>query len=94
MKYTIIVPAFNAEKTIKKTLDSLMNLIFLDNDFEVICINDYSTDSTETIINSFDLKIKNLICINNQKNLGSGLSRNEGINRANGKFVLFVDADD
>ena len=82
-----IVPAFDEEKNIAKTIkflleDSLIN--------EVICVNDGSTDSSFEIINSFKNKIKT---INLKENHGKGKALSEGIKKAKGEIVLFIDAD-
>jgi len=88
---SIITPVYNSEKTIKKALDSIFEQTY--DDVEIICINDCSTDNTLKIIekNFSNNKIK---IINNENNLGSGLSRNKGLKVADGKYLSFLDSDD
>ena len=86
---SIIVPAYNAEKTIEKCLDSLFNQTL--KEIEIIVINDCSKDSTLKILKKYKNKIK---LIDNKKNLGPAGSRNKGLDVAQGKYIGFVDADD
>lgn len=86
---SIIVPAYNAEKTIEKCLDSLFNQTL--KELEIIVINDCSKDNTLKILKKYKNKIK---LIDNKKNLGPAGSRNKGLDVAQGKYIGFVDADD
>lgn len=86
---SIIVPAYNAEKTIEKCLDSLFNQTL--KKIEIIVINDCSKDNTLKILKKYKNKIK---LIDNKKNLGPAGSRNKGLDVAQGKYIGFVDADD
>ena len=86
---SVIIPAHNAEKTIRETVESVLHQTF--SNFELIVINDSSTDSTLDIITSIqDPRIKVFSC----KNGNAGASRNVGISNASGEFVAFLDADD
>lgn len=90
-KVSIIIPAFNAEKTIAYTINSVLAQTY--SEFEVIVINDGSTDRTlEELIylESQDSRIKLL----NQKNMGVSAARNKGIKYSTGKYLMFLDADD
>lgn len=86
---SIIVPAYNAEKTIEKCLDSLLNQTL--KEIEIIVINDCSSDNTLKILKKYKNKIK---LIDNKKNLGPAGSRNKGLDIATGKYIGFVDSDD
>ena len=86
---SIILPVFNGEKFIGKAIESVLNQSL--NDFELIIVNDGSTDSTSDIINSFK---DNRIKIINQNNKGPGQARNNGLEIASGEYVMFLDADD
>ena len=88
---SIIVPAFNEEKFLSRCLDSILNQTFAD--FEVICVDDGSTDSTFDIISAYAEKDSRIIPL---KNTGKGVSsaRNFGIENAHGKYIGFVDSDD
>ena len=86
---SIIVPIYNAEKYLKKCIDSLVNQT--KKELEFILINDGSTDSSEDIIKSYkDKRIKYF----KNKNQGIGKTRNFGIDKATGKYLMFLDSDD
>lgn len=86
---SIIVPIYNSEKYLKKCIDSLLNQT--KKELEIILINDGSTDNSENIINEYkDKRIKYIKNINQ----GIGATRNEGISKAQGKYLMFVDSDD
>lgn len=86
---SIIVPAYNAEKYIKKCLESLINQT--KKEIEIIVINDGSTDKTEKIIKSFkDERIRYY----KNPNHGIGYTRNFGIEKSNSDYIMFVDSDD
>ncbi|MEH2254094.1 glycosyltransferase [Nostoc sp.] len=88
-KISVIIPAYNSEKTIKYTIESVINQSFTD--FELIVINDGSQDSTLEVITQIqDSRIK----VFSYANAGGNVSRNRGLYRAVGKFVSFLDADD
>ncbi|MBD2448463.1 glycosyltransferase [Nostoc sp. FACHB-152] len=86
---SVIIPAYNSEKTIKSTIDSVLNQTF--KNFELIVINDGSTDSTLNIISQIqDHRLK----VFSFDNAGGNISRNRGLHQAVGEFVSFLDADD
>lgn len=89
---SIVVPVYNVEKYLIRCLESLVNQQF-DKDYEIICVNDGSTDSSELVLKYFAQKYKNLKIIS-QENKGLSEARNEGIKHAQGKYTLFVDSDD
>lgn len=91
MKISIIIPAYNAEKTISKCLDSIINQTY--KNLEIIVINDGSTDSTSKIISEYASKDKRIKFIDN-KNHGVSYTRNIGISISTGEYINFVDADD
>ncbi len=89
-KVTVVMPAYNAETYLRQAIDSILNQTF--NDFELLIINDGSTDATFDIINSYnDNKIR---LINNEKNIGLVEVRNLGVYESKGKYIAFLDADD
>ena len=90
-KISVIVPMYNAEKYIKTCINSVLEQTFTD--FELLLIDDCSTDKTLEIVKSYsDSRIK---IIQNKKNTGNpGLARNIGIEAARGEFLYFIDADD
>ncbi|BAY74928.1 glycosyl transferase family protein [Nostoc linckia NIES-25] len=88
-KVSVVIPAYNSEKTIIHTINSVLNQTFAD--FELIVINDGSQDSTLDIVTEIqDPRIK----VFSYANAGGNVSRNRGLNLAGGKFVSFLDADD
>lgn len=91
MKYSVIIPVYNSEKTIKRCVES----IALQNraDVEVIIVNDGSTDDSESLCKSLQRKYGNIIYIY-QENGGASSARNSGLSVAKGKYVMFVDSDD
>ena len=86
---SIIITAYNAEKTIEKCLNSILDTQY--NDFEIILVNDGSIDNTEKIIELF---ASDKIKYYKKKNTGVADSRNFGIDKAKGDYITFVDSDD
>ncbi|WP_067090696.1 glycosyltransferase family 2 protein [Methanobrevibacter curvatus] len=92
IEVSVIVPSYNNENSIERCLSSIIDQNF--SSFEIIFINDGSTDNTLKIANKLLTfsKIKHEII--NQKNLGVSSARNNGLKIAKGKYICFVDADD
>lgn len=88
---SIIIPIYNAEKTLPKTLNSIVKQTYCD--YEAILVDDGSNDNSESICKSFCLKDKRFLYMR-QENQGVSLARNAGINKSNGRYLVFVDADD
>ena len=86
---SVIINVYNAEKYIKKCLNNILHQTY--KNIEILIINDGSTDNTLDIINNY---IDNRIKVITTKHLGLSLSRNVGINNANGKYLYFIDVDD
>ena len=91
VEITIIIPCYNVEEYLEECLDSVINQTFTD--FEVICINDGSTDNTLNILERYS-KNDSRIRIINQDNKGLAASRNVGLENSSGKYICFLDADD
>ena len=89
---SVIIPAFNCEKTINIAINSIQNQNFTD--FEIILINDFSKDKTEEIILSRKEKDSRINIINNKKNMGSLYSRCIGVLISKGKYIFPLDNDD
>ncbi len=88
---SIIVPVYNSEKYLESTINSILNQNF--SDFELILVNDGSSDNSAKICETFkntNAKIK----VINQENLGVSEARNAGIKAASGQYIQFVDSDD
>jgi glycosyltransferase involved in cell wall biosynthesis len=92
IKVSVIVPGFNISKTIKRTLNSIINQTF--ENFELIFVNDGSTDDTLKIVENILLNSSISYKIINQSHSGVSSARNNGIKNANGKYLLFIDGDD
>lgn len=89
---SIIIPAYNEEHRIVKTLNVIDRFFENQNySYEIIIVNDGSSDKTVEIVKN--LKIKNLIIIDNKKNRGKGYAVNSGVKAAAGKYILFTDSD-
>ena len=91
IKISIIIPVYNAGNYIKKCIDSILSQTY--ENFEVIVINDGSSDNSWELLNKYysdNKKIK----LFNQENKGVSMTRNFGIDNANGDWITFVDADD
>lgn len=93
MKLSIIIPMYNAGKYIGNCLDSLLNQGLSIEDYEVIIVNDGSTDNSEQIVQDY-MKRYSQIYLFSQKNGGQSKARNKGLSLARGEYVCFVDADD
>ena len=90
--FSIILPVFNAEKFLNSCLHSIRLQNF--HDYEVILIDDFSSDNSEKIYLKFKKKIKNLVIKKNTKNYGVSLSRNKALKLAKGQYIIFLDSDD
>ncbi len=91
-KVSIIIPCYNCEKLLGETLDCLKAQTF--NDFEVVCINDGSTDNTLDVIKKYkDEQALDIVSID-KPNGGVSSARNCGIEAATGEYLLFLDSDD
>jgi glycosyltransferase involved in cell wall biosynthesis len=88
-KVSIIIPAYNAMTYLPETVDSVLKQTY--NDFEVIVVNDSSTDETEQWVSQIaDSRVKLI----SQENQGAAGARNNGIGHAQGEYIEFLDADD
>lgn len=86
---SVIIPLYNKEKFIQNTLQSVLNQIFMD--FEIIIVNDGSTDKSLDIISGFN---DDRIVVINQQNSGASATRNRAISEAKTNYIAFLDADD
>jgi len=91
MKLSVIIPVYNNEDFIAKTIESVLKQSF--RDFEIILVNDGSSDHSRDIIERFATQDQRIVCIN-QENQGVSSARNSGLAIAQGEFVHFVDGDD
>jgi len=90
--FSIIIPAYNAEKYIDRAVKSVLDQKF--NDYELIIVNDGSIDKTADIIEEYAKNNKEIKIINHDKNESLHIVRMDGVNNSNGQYILFLDADD
>ena len=89
---SIIMPLYNAEKYLRETLISIRKQSFID--YELICINDASSDTTMEILRHFQREDDRIRIISNSGRCGAAISRNKGMLEATGKYLSFLDGDD
>lgn len=94
MFFSIIIPAYNVEDYITRCIRSACEQDFNRTDFEVICVDDCSTDRTPEILSKLAAKYSNLTVVRHSVNKRQGGGRNTVLNLARGEYVLFLDADD
>lgn len=91
MFFSIIIPTYNRANLIMETLSSVFDQSF--NDYEVLVIDNFSTDNTRSVLDSF-IQCEKIIYIQHDKNYERSVSRNTGMANARGKYLTFLDSDD
>ena len=94
MFLSIVIPVHNSAKHLEKCLVSIYSQLLPIGDFEVICVDDCSTDNSVELINGWIEQYQGLRLIKHVKNKKAGGSRNTGVKSAEGEYVLFIDSDD
>lgn len=89
---SIIIPVYNKEENLSECLDSILSQTY--EKFEVICIDDCSTDKSGEILKEYSARDERIKIISNTNNEGAGASRNKGIEQSIGEYLLILDADD
>ncbi|AWG24570.1 glycosyltransferase family 2 protein [Flavobacterium kingsejongi] len=89
---SIITPAYNSEKFIDQAIQSVQQQTF--SDWEMILVNDGSSDHTQEIIEKWRLQDPRIKLLTLSKNSGTGVARNKGLEKATGRYIAFLDADD
>lgn len=92
LKLSVIVPTFNSEQYVDRCLESILNQTY--SNFELIVVDDHSTDSTLSVLEMYKRKDYRVKVFEKEQNMGSGHSRNLGISLAEGDVVTFIDSDD
>ena len=92
MKFSIIIPVYNVEKYLEECLESVLNQSYTD--YEIICVEDVSTDDSYGILCEYARKHDKIRMVQNTENRGLSYSRNVGLEIADGEYVWFVDSDD
>lgn len=91
-KVSVIIPVYNVQDYLAECLESILNQTYTD--FEILCIDDCSTDGSSAILREYARKDSRIKIWTNEKNRGQAYARNIGLSKAAGEYVLFVDADD
>jgi glycosyltransferase involved in cell wall biosynthesis len=87
-RVSVVLPVYNGERFIGEAIQSVLDQTF--HDFELVVVDDGSTDNTETIVR----QLKGPIIYHRQENQGAGIARNLGVAFAQGEWIAFIDADD
>lgn len=93
VKVSVIVPIYNVEIWLEECLESLLTQGLSDTEYEVICVDDGSTDRSGSIAAAYAERYRQIILIR-QENKGSSGARNAGLRAARGKYIYFIDSDD
>ena len=91
-KVSIVIPVYNAEKYLKRCLDSVINQTY--NNIEIVVLDDGSTDDSWKILLEYKERYPQMVVPIKQKNMGVSKTRNKGINIASGDYLMFIDNDD
>lgn len=91
-KVSVIIPIYNVEQYLAKSLDSVINQTY--KDLEIICVNDCSPDNSAKILQEYALKDNRIKIVNRENNGGLSAARNSGLEVATGEYVYFIDSDD
>lgn len=91
VKISVVMPIYNAADYLRPAIDSVLNQTF--GDFELICVDDGSTDGTLAILKEYQQENEKIRIVT-ENNAGPSVARNKGLVRARGKYVIFLDADD
>lgn len=88
---SVVIPVYNNELYLRQCIDSVINQSY--RNLEIICVNDGSTDSCLEILNEYSAKDERVVVID-KKNAGVAMARNDGVDRATGEYLMFLDSDD
>lgn len=94
MTLSFIIPAYNATGTLQKCLNSIYALPIQEQEFEVIVVDDCSTDNTLAFLQDYAASKTNMLVFHQERNQRQGAARNRGLLIAKGEYIIFVDSDD
>lgn len=94
MQVSIIIRAYNAQKTISRALESAYKQTLPKKSFEIIVVDDGSIDDTTSIVENMTKLFNNLSIYSHKTNLGLGQAANTGVSRSRGKYIVYLDSDD
>jgi len=89
---SVIIPVYNAEKFISKTIESVLNQTY--KNIEIVIVDDCSKDNSRKIIDQYTANYKNIVYHLQEKNCGAAVARNTALKIAKGRYVAFLDSDD
>ena len=89
---TVIMPSYNAERFIAESIDSVVGQSL--NDWELIVIDDASTDGTQEVVSDYQRRDRRIRLITQEANRGAAHARNKGLDQARGEMIAFIDSDD
>lgn len=92
IEVSVVMPVYNKENYLREALEVILKQTL--RQLEIICVNDASTDHSLEILCEMARQDERIIILNHEKNQGAGPSRNEGLQKARGEYVCFMDADD
>jgi glycosyltransferase involved in cell wall biosynthesis len=90
---SIVIPCYNEAKGVARSLDEIFNTLTENTEFEIITINDGSSDKTPSLLKEYALQKPQVRIVNNNANLGYGASLKKGIRQAKGEIIVIIDAD-
>ncbi|MDF1576042.1 MAG: glycosyltransferase [Bacteroidales bacterium] len=93
LRLSVILPIYNVETFLERCIRSLESQDIPHEAYEIICVNDGSPDNSRKVVQKLQDEFKNIILVD-QENQGVSMARNAGLNKASGKYILFVDPDD
>ena len=91
-KFSLVIPVLNKRQYLTKLITSIQNQLY--ENIEIVFVDDYSKDGSIELIQEYMRKDKRIVLIKHKKNLGTLITRNDGVLNANGEYILFVDPDD
>jgi glycosyltransferase involved in cell wall biosynthesis len=89
---SVVIPCHNCEKYIARAIESVLSQIYVD--YEIILVNNNSSDNTINIINDYERKYPHIIRILHENKIGASAARNKGLYEAKGEWIQYLDADD
>ncbi len=92
-KLSIIIPCYNCASTLEEAVDSCFSQELHADDFEIIMVDDGSTDKTKNVMSELAKKYSNIALLHHEHNKGGGAARNTGIRAARGEFIFCLDSD-
>ena len=92
MKISVVIPCYNEEQTVLQIVKKVQGVL-VDNEYEIIIIDDFSTDNTKQVIDSIIVNDNALKAVYHDKNMGKGAALRSGFNRSSGDVIIIQDAD-